>query len=92
MAGKGQAAKRNRQNELRKQRNKMIRSRVRSSTRKLTELAEGKNKLEADKQHKVVSSLLDNAVGKGIIHRNTAARKKSRLSRALRRAEQSPSG
>ena len=84
MAGKGQAAKRNRQNELRKQRNKMIRSRVRSSTRKLTELVEAKTGDEAVGQYKAVTSLLDGAVSKGIIHRNTAARKKSRLSKRLR--------
>lgn len=91
MSGKGQAAKRNRQSEQRRQRNKMIRSRVRSSTRKLTELAESKSKNEASDQYKTVSGLLDNAVGKGIIHRNTAARKKSRLSKMLGRMDQTPS-
>lgn len=88
LAGKGQAAKRNRQNELRRQRNKMIRSRVRSSTRKLTELMESKAGKEAAEQYKTVEGLLDSAAGKRIMHRNTAARKKSRLSRRLKGMEQ----
>jgi small subunit ribosomal protein S20 len=88
LAGKGQAAKRNRQSELRRQRNKMIRSRVRSSTRKLTELVETKAEQQAVSQYKAVASLLDSAVSKGIIHRNTAARKKSRLSKKLGRTGQ----
>jgi small subunit ribosomal protein S20 len=66
----------------------MIRSRVRSSTRKLTELAEGEAAQEARSQYKAVAGLLDGAVSKGIIHRNTAARKKSRLSRMLGRMGQ----
>ena len=88
MADKGQAAKRNRQSEKHRQRNKMIRSRVRSSTRKLTELVEGKAAQDATAQYKTVASLLDSAVGKGVIHRNTAARRKSRLAKMIGRMGQ----
>jgi small subunit ribosomal protein S20 len=61
----------------------MVKSRVRSSTRKFTELAAGGAKEETAKQYKSVASLLDRAVSKGIIHKNTAARKKHRLHRLL---------
>jgi small subunit ribosomal protein S20 len=61
----------------------MVRTRVRTSTRKLAELVEAKSKEEAAKQYNVVASLLDRAVSKGVIHRNTAARKKHRLNRML---------
>jgi len=64
-------------------RNKMVRTRVRTSTRKLGELVEAKSKDEAAKQYNAVASLLDRAVSKGVIHRNTAARKKHRLNKML---------
>ena len=77
------AAKRNRQSEKHRLRNKMIRSRVRNNTRKLAELIEGKAQDKAQIQFKEVSILLDRAVSKGVYHRNTAARKKHRLHKLL---------
>jgi small subunit ribosomal protein S20 len=62
----------------------MVKSRVRSSTRKFAELAAAGAKEETEKQYKSVASLLDRAVSKGIIHQNTAARKKHRLHKMLR--------
>jgi small subunit ribosomal protein S20 len=62
----------------------MVKTRVRSSTRKFAELATGGGaKEESEKQYKSVASLLDRAVSKGIIHKNTAARKKHRLHKML---------
>ncbi len=61
----------------------MVKSRVRSSTRKFAELTAGGAKEETEKQYKAVASLLDRAVAKGIIHKNTAARKKHRLHKSL---------
>jgi small subunit ribosomal protein S20 len=61
----------------------MVRTRVRSSARKFAELVSGGAKEETEKQYKAVSSLLDRAVAKGIIHKNTAARKKHRLHKQL---------
>jgi small subunit ribosomal protein S20 len=77
------AAKRHRQSEKHRLRNKMVRSRVRSNTRKLVELIESKAQDKAQIQFKEVSILLDRAVSKGIYHRNTAARKKHRLYKLL---------
>jgi small subunit ribosomal protein S20 len=83
LPGKSSAAKRHRQSQSRRLRNKMVRTRVRTSTRKLAELVEAKSKEEAAKQYNAVASLLDRAASKGVIHRNTAARKKHRLQRML---------
>jgi small subunit ribosomal protein S20 len=61
----------------------MVKTRVRSSTRKFAELSKAAAKEETEKQYKSVASLLDRAVSKGIIHKNTAARKKHRLHKML---------
>lgn len=83
MSGKGSSAKRHRQNLKRRLRNKMIKSRVRSSTRRFLQLVEGKSAEDARKEYDSVASLLDNAASSGVIHKNTAARKKHRLHKAL---------
>jgi len=83
LPAKGSAAKRHRQSQGRRVRNKMVRTRVRTNTRKLVELAQGGAKEETEKHYKAVASLLDRAVSKGIIHKNTAARKKHRLHKLL---------
>jgi small subunit ribosomal protein S20 len=77
------AAKRHRQNIKRRLRNRMVKSELRTNTRKLLELAQGQAIEEAKKQYVSVASLLDRAASKGVIHKNTAARKKNRLYRVL---------
>jgi small subunit ribosomal protein S20 len=71
-----------RQNEKRRLRNRGVRSRVRTAvkTARATLGTAGANAREA-----VIEAIraLDRAVTKGIIHRNTAARKKSALARKL---------
>jgi small subunit ribosomal protein S20 len=62
----------------------MVKTRVRTSTRKFVETAKGGAAAETEKEYKSVASLLDRAVSKGIIHKNTAARKKHRLHKMLR--------
>lgn len=89
MPAKDSAAKRHRQSLKRRLRNKMVRTRVRSSTRKFVELLQGKTKEEARKQYDAVASLLDRAVSKGVVHKNTAARKKHRLHKMLESTEES---
>jgi small subunit ribosomal protein S20 len=83
LPAKASASKRHRQSLNRRMRNKMVRTRVRTSTRKLAELLEAKSTEEAAKQYNTVASLLDRAVSKGVIDRNTAARKKHRLHKML---------
>ncbi len=83
MPSQGSAAKRHRQSEKRRVRNKMVKTRVRSSTRKFLELIDEKAGEEAQNQYREVSSLLDRAVSKSVLHKNTAARKKRRLHKML---------
>jgi len=87
LPGKASASKRHRQSLKRRLRNKMIRSRVRTGTRRLAELLEANAAEEAAKQFKLVASLLDRAVSKGVIDRNAAARKKHRLHKMLARTK-----
>jgi len=61
----------------------MVKSRIRTGTRKLLDLANAGPGAEAESQYREISSLLDSAVNKGIVHRNTAARKKRRLQKKL---------
>jgi small subunit ribosomal protein S20 len=73
------AMKRIRQNERRRLRNRAMRSKIRGSV-KTARAAEG-----AARPAAILESIrvLDKAVSKGVIHRNTAARKKSALARRL---------
>jgi small subunit ribosomal protein S20 len=73
------AEKSDRQGEKRRLRNKMIKSRAKTLVKDFVGLVEEKKKDEAQKMLVVVSSFLDRAVSKGVYHRNTAARKKSRM-------------
>jgi len=77
------AEKSDRQGEKRRLRNKMIKSRAKTMVKDFVDLIEGKKKEEASKKLAEVSSFLDKAVSKGVYHRNTAARKKSRMSHLL---------
>jgi small subunit ribosomal protein S20 len=81
------AIKRMKQSERRRVRNRAMRSRVRSAVKTARTAVEGR---PAEGQGADVAALvrdairtLDRAVTKGIVHRNTAARKKSALARKL---------
>ena len=77
MPSKRSAAKRQRQNEKRRLRNRAVMSRVRTAMRKLREaMADGS---VTDEQLAAVTGQLDRAVSKGVLKRNTAARRKRRL-------------
>ena len=81
---KGQI-KRNRQNEKRRLRNKGIRSEINSRVKTALKNAESGETSSEDLQEAVKK--IDKAVAKGILHKNTAARKNSRLSRKLNSLE-----
>jgi small subunit ribosomal protein S20 len=72
-----------RQNEKRRVRNRMVRSRSKTLVKDFMDAVEAKKKPEAEKLFTELSSFFDNAVTKGIFHRNTAARKKSRMNLLL---------
>jgi small subunit ribosomal protein S20 len=73
--------KRNKQNEVRHQRNKAVRSEVRTRTK--TALAAARTgSAEAPERLRMAVKRIDKAAAKGVIHPNQAARRKSRLMRA----------
>lgn len=73
------AEKRMRQNEKRKQINRSNRTRVRSSIKKLRVALESGDAKELKTLLPETVSTIDKAVQKGVLHKNTAARYKSRL-------------
>ena len=83
MARNLSAEKSDRQGEKRRLRNKMIKSRAKTLVKDFVELVGEKKADDARKKLTELSSFLDKAVTKGIIHRNTAARKKSRMNNLL---------
>ena len=77
--------KRNRQNEKARQRNKMVRSELQTRTKKA--LAAAENGEDTADALKAAIKRIDSAATKGVLHKNTAARKKSRLIKQVRRLE-----
>lgn len=80
MANTAQAKKRARQNEARFQVNKARRSRIRTFLRKAEEAIESGDKEAATAAVRALQPELMRGVSKGVFHKNTAARKMSRLS------------
>jgi small subunit ribosomal protein S20 len=78
---KSSAEKRHRQSEVRRIRNKAVKSAVRTSAKKFLILAQKKETAEADAALKDMIRKIDSAANKGIIKKNAAARKKSRMQR-----------
>ena len=70
-------------NEKSRQRNKSVRSAVRTEIRKFREAVESGDKAAAEKQLRVASRALDKSVSKGVFHRNNAANKKSGMATAV---------
>jgi small subunit ribosomal protein S20 len=77
------AVKRIRTSEKRRIRNAAVRSTVRSSVKSARTAIEGGQADQARETLLHTIQVLDKAVTKGVIHKNTAARKKSRLTRQL---------
>ena len=88
MANIKSAIKRNKQNEKRRLRNRVFRGQARTFVKKAREAIDSGNKEDAKKAVKVAIGALDKAAVKGIIHRNNAARRKSRLLKKLATIEE----
>jgi small subunit ribosomal protein S20 len=78
--------KRNRQNERRRLRNKGIRSQVRTVEKSARQGDGSADAADATTRSREAARLLDRAVAKGVVHKRTAARRKSRLARSLKPA------
>ena len=83
--------KRNLQNERRRVRNKAVRSELRTRTRSAVTTAES-GAVEATDALRLAVKRLDQAASKGVIHKNTAARRKSRLMRRVSAASSAATG
>jgi small subunit ribosomal protein S20 len=70
--------KRNRQNLVRHERNKAVRSELKSRSKSAVTAAEA-GADDADERLRLAIKRLDMAAAKGVIHKNQAARRKSRL-------------
>ncbi len=76
--------KRNRQNEKRRLRNRTVRSEVNTRTKAALDAVEHDDEA-ADETLRLAIKRIDKAAAKGVIHKNTAARRKSRLVREIER-------
>jgi small subunit ribosomal protein S20 len=84
MANTAQARKRARQSEQRRQQNTAKRSELRTAVKKVRKAILSGDKAAARSAFQEAQSTIDAISGKGIFHRNTAARTKSRLSAAVK--------
>ncbi|MFZ5848408.1 MAG: 30S ribosomal protein S20 [Actinomycetota bacterium] len=73
--------KRNRQNEAAHERNKSVKSALKSAIRKFREAAEAGDADKAQELARIANRKLDKAASKGVIHKNQAANKKSAISK-----------
>jgi len=79
--------KRNRQNERRRLRNKSVRSEMRTRTKTALVAIEGGGE-EAGEALRAAVRRIDKAATQGVIHKNQAANRKSRLMKRAAAAEQ----
>ena len=75
--------KRVKTNEKRRQRNKSVKSAVRTAVRRFREAAEAGDTEKATELQRAASRALDKAASKGVIHKNQAANRKSSLSKRV---------
>jgi small subunit ribosomal protein S20 len=73
--------KRNKQNEKARQRNKAVKSELKTSVRKFREAADSGDVEAATQAMRTASLKLDKAASKGVIHKNQAANRKSAIAR-----------
>ncbi|MBR1938051.1 MAG: 30S ribosomal protein S20 [Spirochaetales bacterium] len=77
------AEKRERQNIKRRMHNRMIKSAVRTAIKKFDAAVVANKKEDAQAAMALSFKLLDSAASKGVLHKNTASRKKSRMYQAF---------
>jgi small subunit ribosomal protein S20 len=81
MANIKSQVKRNRQNEVRRMRNKSVNSGLKTSVKKVEAAAAAGE--PTDDLFRAAQSKIDAAASKGVVHKRTAARKKSRLTKRV---------
>ncbi len=89
MANTKQQKKRNIQSDKKKTANSMVRSTVRTADKKVLryiESKDGKEKTVIETLYKNFVKIIDSAAQKGIVKKNTASRKKSRIAKKVNTA------
>ncbi|MBS1215052.1 MAG: rpsT [Proteobacteria bacterium] len=84
MANTAQARKRARQSEKQRQHNMALRSELRSAVKKVRKAIEAGDKNAALATYRESISIVDRIADKNIIHKNKAARHKSRLAAQIK--------
>jgi len=77
------AEKRTRQNEKRRMRNASIKTRVKTSIKEVLSAVEEKDQEKSCKALLSATKVIDSAASKGVLHKNNAARKISRLTKKV---------
>lgn len=83
MANHASAIKRHKQSEKRRLRNATVKSNLRTAVKKVKEAVASGKLDEAQANLKEAAKVLDKAVSKGVLHRNNASRRISRLTVAV---------
>jgi len=84
LANIASAKKRARQAEQRRRHNQAQRSMLRTQVKKVHSAIESGDKAAAEQAFRTAMPVIDSMAGKGLIHRNKAARHKSRLAQHIR--------
>ncbi|HEY0178969.1 MAG TPA: 30S ribosomal protein S20 [Dokdonella sp.] len=84
MANIKSAKKRARQSEKHRQRNTSARSMVRTAIKNVVKAIEAKDKARAEAAYKLAEPIMDRYAARGLIHKNKAARHKTRLTAHIR--------
>jgi small subunit ribosomal protein S20 len=83
MASHASALKAHRQNVVRREHNRQLRSRLRSALRDIRTAVDSGDPQQVKDALRNTISLVDKMAGKGVIHRNAASRYKSRLAKRV---------
>ena len=92
MAHSLSAKKRVRQNEKRRARNRARKEVIKNQVKSFTTALTAGDFAKAEGELKLVAKRLDKVASKGTIHKNTAARRRSRLAKRLNRARTAKAG
>ena len=87
MANHKSAKKRALQNEIRRLRNRSVRTQIKSLVKTVRTVAASEDKTQAPAQLKLAQSAIDKAAKKGVYHPKTASRKIARLARLVKSAQ-----
>jgi small subunit ribosomal protein S20 len=83
MANIASQIKRNRQNVKRHARGQAVRSELKTRIKKATEAAASGDPAAKDEAYRAAQKRIDTAASKGVVHKRTAARRKSRLAKRI---------